>query len=276
MESVELSLIYGEKGISCRDVDFSSEPYSFPVEDWTLFWDVYSNNQLQERLLELIECPDYLEIRDEYCALHIEMNVRHNQEGIRAPRFRPHYKRPRFIPGKKYPYIGKLISNDTQVIDMNWLHSFGFHYGDDDLVHKMLGGDEFDFDAASEFVQLKGEPEKKVGYIGLDFDEQLQMSMIQKKEIKVFWEKLQKYELRTQRVLTSLGKRVHYVRGNEQTWTQLAVATALEQKIIPTGEKLNNSRIANWYSLMTGIPMSRQAVARKLVAMRKYIDLHES
>ena len=53
-----------------------------------------SSKEIYQRLRELVDHPDYLEIRDEYCALHIELNSRMSKEQIQAPRFRVQCKRP--------------------------------------------------------------------------------------------------------------------------------------------------------------------------------------
>ena len=92
--------------------------YSFPF-DYD-FSDL-SNKQLVDSIKTLVRrispTEDYFDIRDEYCTLSIELNIR----GLWAPAFRPELKIPKIAKDRNYLHL--TLHRDRIFIDCHWLHS---------------------------------------------------------------------------------------------------------------------------------------------------------
>ena len=92
--------------------------YSFPV-DYD-FSDL-SNKQLADSIKALVRrispTEDYFDIRDEYCALSLELNIR----GLWAPAFRPALNIPKIAKDRNDIHL--TLHRDRIFIDCHWLHS---------------------------------------------------------------------------------------------------------------------------------------------------------
>jgi hypothetical protein len=254
-----------KKHPSARESDRPSackQRYSFPLG---LVWHPEATTAvLEARLNDLLTAP-YTEIRDEYCAINIELNLRSKVEAVKSPRFRIRRKpRPR-RKGESYPAADALLSNDTQVIDLHWLHQIGRRSAHDTLAAQALRSGVFDFAAASEFACRRGAVENKVGWIGLGLHEQWQLASLASTAVRSHAKEL---ELKRKRLVDVLSEKAHFdhsVRGNEKTWATLGMAFAIG--FACASRAPGATAVAKWMRVITGKELSRQAISKKLKSL---------
>lgn len=129
----------------------------------------------------------YCEIRKRFVACSIMLNIK----GEIAPRFRPIRTPVQAKKGVPYPDGDRLLSNDLQIIDLDWIHRQGL-YASDILNFKGLFNSDkaFDIEKATKFVSNVGEKQLKAQLIALPPIEQFQLAALQSKEVKGRWDRI--------------------------------------------------------------------------------------
>lgn len=121
--------------------------------------------ELSEKYDQASLQTEYAEIRDEYSSCQLALNSLYQKgvKGIPAPAFRPRLSRA------KDPLGGQIhLSNDTQLIDLHFLHGCGHRLADNSHGKKAIGTDEFVLDEAELFIGTAGKLYKKRQILGLD------------------------------------------------------------------------------------------------------------
>ena len=267
----EKSKILAKKPIVKSEPESKAE-YNFPEKSAQTVLSRASTELLNEKLDRLVKVESYHDIRDAYCAVHLELNNRHAicSDDIKAPRFRSRRK-VKFRASKGgYLESEKLLSNDAQVIDLHWLYSHGRTDANDVKGKGIFSGEAFNFEVASEYVRARGKAEDKAEWLGLDTDEQWALAVIQSSGVREDWKRLSAIIEPTSRRLKQKAKRVSSIRGNEEEWVQVYIAVEIEKSINCTDEVMP-SHLLQWFQLMTGRKISRQNMKNKLNAVIKHI-----
>lgn len=121
----------------------------------------------------------YEQVRDALCATSIALN----EKGWPAPKFRPLRKPPRV---KGLAAGEATLSNDRQVIDLNWLKQHEVVSAT--AAHQALfEGPNFDFRRASQFVATVGKANLKAKVLGLTDRQQLVLGVLHSDEMRDRW-----------------------------------------------------------------------------------------
>lgn len=243
--------------------------YRFPrqiLTDWTEF----SNEELWSKLNNSYEQGvitkhplGYDSVRNEICAISIEMNLRH----VLAPRFRSTVPLDR----KASTTAAKNMALDRQVIDLHWYaNSTARSAAAIDDYPSVLNSEPFDYEVASKFALEKwGAPAKS---LKLHLSESLQWegAVIQSEAIRKRWLVIHRGDVRgslireygmpqiknkLQNAFTRSANpsNSHAVPGMVNVWAA--------QKIVGDSP----SRISKMVAMMTGEPArDERAVARTL------------
>lgn len=137
----------------------------------------------------------YPEIRERFVACSIMLNIL----GEIAPRFRPIRTPKQQKKGEPYPENEKILSNDLQVIDLEWIHRHGL-YASDTLNFKGLFNRDkaFDIEKATEFTNKVGLKQTKAESIALSPIEQFQLAALQSKDVISRWGRIKNKCLKNQ------------------------------------------------------------------------------
>lgn len=233
-----------------------------------------STKKLYEILEKLIKKDDYLAVRDAYCSIQIELNRRFciEQDGIQSPRFRPKIMLPPSFSKKEIGKAYSFLSNDTQVIAMDWHKRRGRQEADDELADKAYSGKEFDYWAASEFVVKRGYASVKVEIIGLDVDERWETGSFDDKVMFQQWKVIKAVVKKGKRELQQLSRRNHQISNSVNEWSDLLMALLIEGVCVKSESDISPLQIANRYQLITGKPMSRQSARSKINSIKKHLS----
>lgn len=267
-----------EPGKSASTAKTPNPAYSFPDGARQPACAELDDARLIERLETLMEryeqdkLRSYSTIRNEFCALSLEINRRI----LMAPRFRQQPKYPKLKSNQRPS--DDLASNDRQVIDLHWLRCRDFQADELRAPYKRLfSGTEFDFDLASEFASKLGSPALKADEIlVLSRHEQLELAVIQSDAIR------REYARLVNGVSDSGGKAIGVsrkkiyqrikeytrnhpqLRGREVEYTDLWLAREL------VGDR--PTRVQEFLKLKTGRePVGRRTIEGKLKTLRRIL-----
>lgn len=203
----------------------------------------------------------------------IRIQLQLNRRGELAPRFRPRARARRRGP-KGTPYQDADLSNDTQIIDLHWLHCRAAKYAQQVNKWTPLGylHAPFNFQLAADFVATGGSPERKVAILGIGPTDQWEMAALQAKPCAQRWRTIEfgrddaggeQMGMEDVRVLL-----YEQARGNMvlmqyvDDWTMLWACWRLSQT--------EGTRLARLYALATGKRLEDAGnVKRRLAAVRK-------
>lgn len=156
------------------------------LEKFKALFSSTKSSQLNERMEALCFPKDksyfsYSEIRDEVCAINLELNQRQEI----APQFRSMCKPPR-VSMTKYNELDSMMSNDRQLIDIHWLWlSYDKNSHIEPPEYKgLLSGKDFDWELAERFVKRVGKTQLKSSLLGLTEFEELMLLSLQRKSTK--------------------------------------------------------------------------------------------
>lgn len=211
----------------------------------------------------------YPEHRISYCAIQLQLNKRFavKEVGVPSPAFRP-----RFKYGRKPKGALELLSNDTQIIDMHFMHCNGLRTASGVHASQAYSGDVFDFDSAYRFALTCGSQNLKLKLLGLSNNPEVQFSLVwlKDKQQRDAVERVKEFERVSRGKLEMLGLSNSRVSKNEGVWA--AVLTA--------------ERLCNWFKwkptpknlllalqLCSGMPACRaDKLKQKLSSARKYVN----
>lgn len=249
-------------------------PYAFRAPDERKY-EHCTNAALDELLVSLIKhgnlstpAPCYSAVRNEMCAVHIEMNLRQQ----RAPRFRP---QPRLQ--RKIGVGGETdLARDRQVIDLHWrAHSSEKPLAPVQDYPGIFENAPFDFEMASRFAQLEWKSQTKVVHLHLSDEMQWEHALLQLPGIRDKWRTIENGDVRGHQVKQTGAPHVEsslrdamsnaphlkaHIPGMVLTWKARRVI----------GD--NPKRIANLVALMTGEkPRDASAMRRTLTSLDGYL-----
>ncbi|WP_412552415.1 hypothetical protein [Shimia sp. MIT1388] len=159
----------------------------------------------------------YDDIRGKYIALNRALNRR----GHIAPRFRPSLSGGKHKVNRSHDQ--NLISNDHQVLDLEWLNcQCGFK---DDFAHHLpprwvgIFGPNLDFELASLFAGTAGSADNKAADIlELPLIAQMQLRAIQSQKVRYWWrDRRQQMDILRQGIRAKQPTTSAW-RGNEVVW----------------------------------------------------------
>lgn len=148
----------------------------------------------------------YPEIRERFLACSIMLNIL----GEIAPRFRPIRIPQQCKKGVPYPDNEILLSNDLQIIDLNWIHRQGLYASDIVNCKGLFDSDKpFDIEKAAKFASKLGTKQLKAQLIALPPIEQFQLAALQSKDVISHWtrikEKCFKNQIKVKEFFTKPG-----------------------------------------------------------------------
>ena len=252
----------------------AGEHYRFPWRETEAYTDMmdFSPTKLMARLNTLVRTHGatcrkggYEKVRNQYLALNRALN---GFDSI-APRFRPTlksgiaWKAPR-------TRSANLLSNDHQVLDLDYLEVHHNHYGDlsaalpdnyqELFVHDQLNGAvELDEDTAEYFVGTGGHPSRKASdYLMLNPAQQLETRTLQTENVRSDWRRLSD---KKRAIEAKLRDRGHVSNGKD--WSAAWLACQL-------GSRLRSSD--KWYKLITGDTISASSlthISREIKGMAR-------
>ncbi len=280
-ESVKTATIQQEESKDEEEWDaeeLKTETYDFPAKSLASVHPLTSHlsqEDLVEWLEEIISDDDqpYSSIRDEACAIHIELNRRLRL----APRFRPARKIPR--EAKNPDHV--LLSRDRQFIDLHWLHASGYKktiIDDRASFRRMLTGRELKKLAAEQFAVAPLKADTKATWLALPDQLAFQLAAIQtdtvrerfrvslkgKKDAKTG--KLAVYgRHQIEVILRNSVSHLPQLQRHVPTWVDIWHAARL------VGDKAEPLR--KFHALMTGLetPMDRRDIVRRLGNLERHI-----
>lgn len=164
-----------------------------PIEAWErnkVAMAALSDEALAKRVISLslerasggVGLVPYSEIREDFCAVNIEINLRKRF----APRFRE-MRRPVFAFDMSKD---EMLLRDRIVIDLHWLHCRGVNKqiilprSVDPGFASLLLSSEFDFDAAWRFACLEKKMATRAGWLKLNDDIAWQLATIESDAMK--------------------------------------------------------------------------------------------
>lgn len=137
----------------------------------------------------------YPEIRERFLACSIMLNIL----GEIAPRFRPIRSPKQQKKGVPYPENEILLSNDLQIIDLDWIHRQGLYASDIVNCKGLFDSDKpFDIEKAAKFASKLGTKQLKAQLIALPPIEQFQLAAIQSKDVIGRWGRIKDKCLKNQ------------------------------------------------------------------------------
>ena len=241
------------------------EKYHFPIEQITVGklrekYLKFDNEQLI-RAVEVLAAKTsvtptrYAPYRNDLCAIALILNDRKAY----MPVIRPMPKGDFSKAGKPASDEDALIANDKRVIDLHWLckNAKQSH-------HRTAGlfvGDEFNFDAASDFVSHRGKDKEKANLLGLSTFDDVPLAMIRSEETRNRWANLLKNKSKDIAVIAK-AKQANHNRLNacpEWLWEIYALNVLCEAHI-PQILK---------YEPMMGHPATPQHKVRKALGWLK-------
>lgn len=197
-------------------------------------------------------CKKYVNFRKQYIALNRALN----RKGFIAPRFRPSLSSggSRF----KRTEVDNLISNDHQVIDLEWLFlQCGYDEDISDLVPdrwQNMFCPEMDFYSASLFAGTAGTAENKaLNILDLGDSEQLQLRAIQSEEVRSWWRTKRTQQKRLPHAIKAEQSNNRFLRGKEKTWPNCLLAAECADFSGLSAEK--------WCRLITGSTKSASTIS---------------
>jgi hypothetical protein len=159
--------------------------YHFPMPTGRPF-NGHTNDDLTKNLARLVMAFQvtpafgYGSVRDELCAIHIEMNFRQQQ----APRFRPTNR----LRKKLHTAEEIAESLDRQVIDLHWLaHSANKPAAPANHYPTIFNNDPFDLGAAERFAQENWSPAVKAVHLHLTEEMEWANAIIQGQDTRKAW-----------------------------------------------------------------------------------------
>ncbi len=210
----------------------------------------------------------YLEQRNAYVAIQLELNKRFaaGEDGVASPAFRPRLKR------KHQPKdIEKLLSNDTQVIDMDFLHCVGRRTVSQGHAAKAFAGEIFDLDEAIRFVRTTGNTRLKLEILGIHDSPFMQFQLAAYREDK--WRDKQSSVKKS--ITSTVGKLEiasqsnPRVKGREKEWA--AVVTA--QKVCESfGMAATPKNLSAALQAMSGVTsIRRDKIKERIASAQRYL-----
>jgi hypothetical protein len=160
--------------------------YGFPLPSARAY-DTFSNRELTDELSKLLHAAfqsnpatGYYSIRQELCAIHIEMNLRQQH----APRFRPQH-----LLCKHFDTVERSDEAlDRQVIDLHWrAHSSNKPVSHINNYPGIFESAPFDLRAAEQFAQEKWKAAAKVVHLHLSEDMQWENAILQGGSLQKKW-----------------------------------------------------------------------------------------
>ncbi|GJH34209.1 hypothetical protein CBA19CS91_15650 [Paraburkholderia hospita] len=181
----------------------------------SLLSELQQNSRVRDRQGHAVQ---YGAVRQQLCAIAIELNRRALDQPQLAPRFRPERRPP-------YDCVTPeqiALSRDRQVIDLHWLWCTGHRTIPDSRDYVgLLDGDEFDFQLASKFACEKWTLARKAECLRLDAQREWQLAAIQTREFQKKWDRIWKQRpVMERRFFDSLTER-RASRGHVEEWLQL-------------------------------------------------------
>lgn len=212
----------------------------------------------------------YPEHRISYCAIQLQLNKRFavKEVGVPSPAFRP-----RFKYGRKPKGALELLSNDTQVIDMHFMHCNKIRTVTGAYAVKAFGEHLFSFDDAYRFALTAGKKSLKLQLLGLQNRDTRQFPLVWLKTKKQYdaVERIKRSEKLFAGNLESIACNVPRVSGNEKVWATLLSAdkACAWLKLEPTPQNL-----LLVLRLCNGMPHYRaDKLKTKLNSARKYYNM---
>ena len=211
--------------------------------------------------------------REKYLAMHIAMNriTLYDDEIAKSPRFRPTLKVKWRNGGETFPLGEKFLSNDTQIIDLHWLHCRGRRHADDSVAKRVFAPDDFNFDEAEQFVVKKGKAVDKAIMIGLTLDEQWEVNRLHSESIRITYKEIEKQTKKIRQILGNIAKRNQHVRGNQEVWEKVYMAREIEKMSMMIKGEPKPTQVTRWYKLVTGKNITRQSMRQKMRSIHKYL-----
>lgn len=261
----------GKPGGASSGMRTNADSYVFPLPSYSLLSRGETTAELLRKARALCQEPDYLAVRSEYVGINMALNSLAMSGDVTAPapRFRPRKKPRPCFAGHDYPVSDSFLSNDTQLLDMHWHYCGGRRSAKDNLADSAFSGDTFNFEAASEFVVRRGTTRLKCKVLELAPEEEWASAALQSEATRKQWKLIEKENMRLRRELRTIARRDRYVSGNEEDWADLLLAYQIEIAIVKTAP--NQDRIAEWYRQLSGKPLTRQTVGKKLKAVLKRV-----
>jgi hypothetical protein len=260
----------------------NSEPYKFPEAEITGSHSSYSllaHEELVSELTELalnlemgIDGPAYSDVRDEVCAIQIELNRRKRL----APRFRPSITPPR----KPKTDDDVMLSRDRQFIDLHWLHCIGWKkrlWGCNAVFERLLARANFRADLVERFVLVPVKADTKATWLGLPDPVAFQLVSIQTGQIRDRYRVAVNGDLREGKINELGAAQIatileNAVRGKPhlgrhvETWVGIWLAGKL------VGEHADTLR--QFYALMVGAEklLDRRDIARRYQTIKEHVQ----
>ena len=229
--------------------------YHFPLVSGRPY-ERLTNDQLARELERLLSrgfyspsALGYATIRDEFCAIHVEMNMRQQH----APRFRPTHR----LKHELFTDEERIEGLDRQVIDLHWIaHSSNKPVAPANNYPTIFNNKPFDLTAAERFAQETWSPGSKATHLRLTEEMQWQLAIIQTAEIRKAWALIEQGD----------------VRG---TQVKQAGAPHVEQKLHEAIWRANKPQVAQHIPMMVSAWKARKIVGSglaKIVAIDALIN----
>lgn len=215
----------------------------------------------------------YPEHRIAYCCIQLQLNKRFfaKESGVQSPAFRPRLKLQRYPKGAEQD-----LSNDTQVIDMHFIHCKlslnknrkPFGRGD---VRKAFAGDVLDFDAAFRIARLSGKTHIKLEKLGLDKDSLMQFQLVSicSKKTKDAVRDTKEKRFKSLVRLSTQAANFPRIDGQQDVWSLLLSA---EFAIKRLGLDVTPKYLEMMIRIMDGLSGQRvDKLKQKLASAKKYI-----
>lgn len=210
-------------------------------------------------------------VRNEFCAIHIEMNLRQQY----APRFRPMH------PMKKdfHTEEQKSESRDRQVIDLHWrAHSSNKPVSPAYNYPTIFNTMPFDVAAAERFAQEEWGPQAKAIHLHLTEDMQWENAILQSNKIRLRWRAIAHGSVGEKNVVKQRGaphieQELREAIDRNKT-NQVAASVRGMVDAWSAREIVGNApaKIGRMISLMTGSkPRDRRAVKRTLDSLDRHL-----
>jgi hypothetical protein len=213
----------------------------------------------------------YKAIRDEFCALHIEMNLRQQH----APRFRPTHRLKRELRTDEE----RAESLDRQVIDLHWRAiSINKPASPANNYPTIFDSAPFDLAAAERFAQEEWPHPKKAIHLHLTEDMQWENAALQSSNIRQAWAVMERGDVREGHIIEQRGapqieqelrEAVHRANNTQVVHSIPGMIDAWKAHQIAGN---NPTKIARLIALMSGNKQrDRKAVMRTLDSLDKYL-----
>lgn len=186
----------------------------------------------------------YSDLRFRYIACNRALNFL----GEIAPRFRPSIHAGGKWKGARTPEEN-LLSNDHQVIDLEWLAlNCGYDGQRSDHLPARWSGlflDCLDLEIASRFAGTAGTAENKArNILALTMEEQIQLRSIQSEEVRSWWREREEERRKVRRVIIDSQAREPKLRGCEDSWPNAYLAVKCAEK--------SGGAATDWIELISG------------------------